>query len=144
MNMLLHGVKDSEFEIYHGDSLANDWDMLRETNPAKVPKFDAVVVKTQEMLRVGRPVLIGTRTVDASKKPYRIDVTATAGEDKGTKWHGVYEADGDTLRAVVGPAELVAGARKIVINVRMDLNCGMAVVWHGLPARVSASLTTGW
>jgi type I restriction enzyme M protein len=43
MNMLLHGVKDSEFEIYHGDTLTNDWDFLRETNPAKMPKFDAVV-----------------------------------------------------------------------------------------------------
>ncbi len=43
MNMLLHGVKDTEFEIFHGDSLANDWDMLRETNPAKKPQFDAVV-----------------------------------------------------------------------------------------------------
>ena len=43
MNMLLHGVKDSEFEIFHGDSLKNDWEMLRETNPAKKPKFDAVV-----------------------------------------------------------------------------------------------------
>jgi type I restriction enzyme M protein len=43
MNMLLHGVKDSEFEIYHGDSLTNDWDMLREQNPAKKPTFDAVV-----------------------------------------------------------------------------------------------------
>jgi type I restriction enzyme M protein len=43
MNMLLHGVKDTEFEIYHGDSLRNDWDVLRETNPAKMPKFDAVV-----------------------------------------------------------------------------------------------------
>jgi type I restriction enzyme M protein len=43
MNMLLHGVKDSEFEIYHGDTLTNDWDMLREANPAKMPKFDAVV-----------------------------------------------------------------------------------------------------
>ena len=43
MNMLLHGVKDSEFEIFHGDTLTNDWDMLRETNPAKKPKFDAVV-----------------------------------------------------------------------------------------------------
>ncbi|MBX9917807.1 MAG: type I restriction-modification system subunit M [Nitrosomonas sp.] len=43
MNMLLHGVKDSEFEIYHGDTLTNDWDWLRETNPAKIPKFDAVV-----------------------------------------------------------------------------------------------------
>lgn len=43
MNMLLHGVKDTEFEIYHGDTLTNDWDMLRETNPAKKPTFDAVV-----------------------------------------------------------------------------------------------------
>ena len=43
MNMLLHGVKDTEFEIYHGDTLTNDWDMLRETNPAKMPRFDAVV-----------------------------------------------------------------------------------------------------
>lgn len=43
MNMLLHGVKDSEFEIFHGDTLTNDWDMLRETNPAKKPYFDAVV-----------------------------------------------------------------------------------------------------
>lgn len=43
MNMLLHGVKDSEFEIFHGDTLTNDWDWLREANPAKMPKFDAVV-----------------------------------------------------------------------------------------------------
>ena len=43
MNMLLHGVKDSEFEIHHGDTLDNDWDYLREENPAKKPYFDAVV-----------------------------------------------------------------------------------------------------
>ena len=43
MNMLLHGVKDSEFEIFHGDSLTNDWDFLRESNPTKKPFFDAVV-----------------------------------------------------------------------------------------------------
>lgn len=43
MNMLLHGVKDSEFEIYHGDSLLNDWDMLNEMNPAKKVEFDAIV-----------------------------------------------------------------------------------------------------
>ena len=35
MNMLLHGVKDSEFEIFHGDTLLNDWDILNEMNPAK-------------------------------------------------------------------------------------------------------------
>ncbi len=43
MNMLLHGVKDTEFEIFHGDTLLNEWDMLRELNPAKKPYFDAIV-----------------------------------------------------------------------------------------------------
>lgn len=43
MNMLLHGVKDSEFEIHHGDSLLNDWDLLNEMNPAKKLEYDAVV-----------------------------------------------------------------------------------------------------
>ena len=43
MNMLLHGVKDSEFDIFHGDTLLNEWDILRELNPAKKPSFDAVV-----------------------------------------------------------------------------------------------------
>lgn len=51
MNMLLHGVKDSEFDIYHGDTLTNDWDVLRETNPNKVPKFDAVVANPPFSLR---------------------------------------------------------------------------------------------
>ena len=43
MNMLLHGVKDTEFEIFHGDTLLNEWDMMREQNPAKKPRFDAIV-----------------------------------------------------------------------------------------------------
>jgi type I restriction enzyme M protein len=43
MNMLLHGVKDSEFEIYHGDTLLNEWDKMCELNPAKKPSFDAIV-----------------------------------------------------------------------------------------------------
>jgi len=51
MNMLLHGVKDTEFEIYHGDTLTNDWDLLRETNPAKMPKFDAIVANPPFSLR---------------------------------------------------------------------------------------------
>lgn len=43
MNMLLHGVKDSEFEIFHGDTLLNDWDILNEMNPSKKIEFDAIV-----------------------------------------------------------------------------------------------------
>ena len=43
MNMLLHGVKDTEFEIFHGDTLSNDWPILNERNPAKKVEFDAIV-----------------------------------------------------------------------------------------------------
>ncbi|QQS28043.1 MAG: type I restriction-modification system subunit M [Sphingobacteriales bacterium] len=43
MNMLLHGVKDTEFEIHHGDTLLNDWEILNEMNPAKKFEFDAIV-----------------------------------------------------------------------------------------------------
>lgn len=51
MNMLLHGVKDTEFEIFHGDSLANDWSILNEQNPAKKMTFDAVVANPPFSLR---------------------------------------------------------------------------------------------
>ena len=43
MNMLLHGLHDTEFEIFHGDTLTNDWDLLRESNAVKPVTFDAVV-----------------------------------------------------------------------------------------------------
>ena len=51
MNMLLHGVKDSEFDIHHGDSLDNDWDILNEMNPAKKIEFDAIVANPPFSLR---------------------------------------------------------------------------------------------
>jgi type I restriction enzyme M protein len=69
MNMLLHGVKDSEFEIFHGDSLKNDWEMLRETNPAKKPYFDAVVANPPFS--------------------YRWEPTEAIGEDVRFKNHGL-------------------------------------------------------
>ncbi|MFC0402536.1 type I restriction-modification system subunit M [Paraburkholderia rhizosphaerae] len=69
MNMLLHGVKDTEFEIYHGDTLANAWDFLRESNPAKKPHFDAVVANPPFS--------------------YRWDLGETMSEDMRFKNHGV-------------------------------------------------------
>jgi len=51
MNMLLHGVKDTEFDIFHGDTLLNDWDIMREQNPAKKPYFDAIVANPPFSLR---------------------------------------------------------------------------------------------
>jgi len=69
MNMLLHGVKDTEFEIYHGDTLTNDWDILRELNPAKKPAFDAIVANPPFS--------------------YRWDPTDAMGEDVRFKNHGL-------------------------------------------------------
>jgi type I restriction enzyme M protein len=69
MNMLLHGVKDTEFEIYHGDTLTNDWDMLKEPNPAKKPTFDAVVANPPFS--------------------YRWEPSEAMGEDMRFKAHGV-------------------------------------------------------
>ncbi len=51
MNMLLHGMKDTEFEIFHGDTLLNQWDVLNEMNPAKKLEFDAVVANPPFSLR---------------------------------------------------------------------------------------------
>lgn len=51
MNMLLHGVKDNEFVIHHGDTLTNDWDILKETNPSQKIEFDAVVANPPFSLR---------------------------------------------------------------------------------------------
>ncbi len=51
MNMLLHGVKDTEFEIHHGDTLLNEWDVLKEMNPAKKLEFDAIVANPPFSLR---------------------------------------------------------------------------------------------
>jgi type I restriction enzyme M protein len=51
MNMLLHGMKDTEFEIFHGDTLLNQWDMLNEMNPSKKMEFDAVVANPPFSLR---------------------------------------------------------------------------------------------
>ena len=51
MNMLLHGMKDTEFEIYHGDTLKNQWDLLNEMNPSRKTEFDAIVANPPFSLR---------------------------------------------------------------------------------------------
>ncbi|WP_118949704.1 type I restriction-modification system subunit M [Taibaiella helva] len=51
MNMLLHGMKDTEFDIFHGDTLLNQWDILNEPNPSKKVEFDAIVANPPFSLR---------------------------------------------------------------------------------------------
>lgn len=69
MNMLLHGMKDTEFEIHHGDTLENDWDILNEMNPAKKVEFDAIVANPPFS--------------------YRWDPTDATGEDFRFKSYGI-------------------------------------------------------
>ena len=69
MNMLLHGVKDSEFEVFHGDTLTNDWNLLNEMNPAKKLQCDAVVANPPFS--------------------YRWEPTEALGEDFRFKSHGL-------------------------------------------------------
>jgi len=43
MNMLLHGVKDDAFKIFHGNTLTNEWTDIFNPNDLKKIEFDAIV-----------------------------------------------------------------------------------------------------
>jgi len=98
MNMLLHGLKDSEFEIFHGDTLTNDWDMLRESNPAKMPRFDAVVANPPFSYRWEPTEALGE---DARFKNYGLAPKSAA--DFGFLLHGFHYLKQDGVMAVILP-----------------------------------------
>lgn len=77
-----------------------DKDKEPVTAPTVVFEGDKYRIKADDKV-----VEEGTFSVDASKSPKHIEVAATAGMDKGKKWHGIYEIEGDTMRAVVGPTD---------------------------------------
>ena len=98
MNMLLHGVKDTAFEIYHGDTLTNDWDMLRETNPAKMPKFDAVVANPPFSYRWEPSEAIAE---DARFKSHGVAPRSAA--DFAFLLHGLHYLKDDGVMAIILP-----------------------------------------
>ena len=99
MNMLLHGMKISEFEIFHGDSLKNEWDMLREPNPAKKPRFDAIVANPPFSLRWERKEEYG---YDTRFSDYGIAPRSAA--DFAFLLHGFhYLDDKDGTMAIIMP-----------------------------------------
>jgi type I restriction enzyme M protein len=98
MNMLLHGVKDTEFEIYHGDTLSNDWDFLRETNPAKKPQFDAVVANP--------PFSYRWEPREAMSEDMRFKnhgVAPKSAADFGFLLHGLHYLKDDGVMAIILP-----------------------------------------
>ena len=55
-------------------------------------------------LKKGDEVIqVGTHKLDPSQSPKTIDMTLTAGPNKGAVMLGIYEIDGDTLKACFDP-----------------------------------------
>jgi type I restriction enzyme M protein len=131
MNMLLHGVKDSEFEIYHGDSLTNDWDILRETNPAKVPKFDAVVANPPFSYRWMPTEALGE---DVRFKNYGLAPKSAA--DFAFLLHGFHYLRDEGVMAIILPhGVLFRGGAEAKIR-RKLLDDGHIDTIIGLPANL--------
>lgn len=131
MNMLLHGVKDTEFEIYHGDTLKNDWDMLRETNPAKVPKFDAVVANPPFSYRWEPTEAAGE---DVRFKNYGLAPKSAA--DFAFLLHGFHYLKDDGVMAIILPhGVLFRGGAEERIRTKL-LKDGHIDTVIGLPANL--------
>ncbi|MCA9119265.1 MAG: type I restriction-modification system subunit M [Planctomycetaceae bacterium] len=131
MNMLLHGVKDSEFEIYHGDTLTNDWDMLRETNPAKMPKFDAVVANPPFSYRWSPTEALGE---DVRFKNYGLAPKSAA--DFAFLLHGFHFLKDEGVMAIVLPhGVLFRGGAEAKIRKKL-LDDGHIDTVIGLPANL--------
>jgi type I restriction enzyme M protein len=131
MNMLLHGVKDSEFEIYHGDTLTNDWDILRELNPAKKPTFDAVVANPPFSYRWDPSESMGE---DVRFKNYGLAPKSAA--DFAFLLHGFHFLKDDGVMAIILPhGVLFRGGAEERIRTKL-LKDGHIDTVIGLPANL--------
>jgi type I restriction enzyme M protein len=131
MNMLLHGVKDTEFEIYHGDTLNNEWDMLREPNPAKMPRFDAVVANPPFSYRWE---LGDAMAEDVRFKNYGLAPKSTA--DFAFLLHGFHYLKDEGVMAIILPhGVLFRGGKEAEIRTKL-LKDGHIDTVIGLPANL--------
>lgn len=131
MNMLLHGVKDSEFHIFHGDTLLNEWDMLQESNPAKQPRFDAVVANPPFSYR-WTPT--DTLAQDSRFKDFGIAPKSAA--DFAFLLHGLHFLKDDGVMAIILPhGVLFRGGAELRIRKQL-LDLGYIDTVIGLPANL--------
>ena len=112
MNMLLHGVKDTEFEIHHGDTLINDWSILSEENPAKKLSFDAIVANPPFSLRWDPK--------EETAKDFRFNVFGVAPKsaaDFAFLLHGLhFLSDSGTMAIILPHGVLFRGGKEEVIR----------------------------
>ena len=131
MNMLLHGLKDSEFEIFHGDTLTNDWPLLKEANPAKKQTFDAVVANPPFSYR-WQPT--DTLKEDIRFKSYGIAPKSAA--DFAFLLHGFHYLKEDGTMAIILPhGVLFRGGVEAKIRKKL-LEDGNIDTVIGLPAKL--------
>lgn len=131
MNMLLHGVKDTEFDIHHGDSLQNDWDILSEMNPAKKQQFDAVVANPPFSLRWQPSETLGE---DFRFKNYGLAPKSAA--DFSFLLHGFHFLSDSGVMAIVLPhGVLFRGGAEQRIRTKL-LQEGYVDTVIGLPANL--------
>jgi type I restriction enzyme M protein len=131
MNMLLHGVKDTEFEIYHGDTLTNAWDFLRETNPAKKPQFDAVVANPPFSYRWDP-----TDTISEDMRFKNHGVAPKSAADFAFLLHGLHYLKDDGVMAIILPhGVLFRGGKEADIRTKL-LKDGHIDTVIGLPANL--------
>ncbi|MCA6060795.1 type I restriction-modification system subunit M [Thalassolituus sp. ST750PaO-4] len=131
MNMLLHGVKDTEFEIHHGDTLENDWDILNEMNPAKKMQFDAVVANPPFSLRWEPTDALGE---DFRFKNYGLAPKSAA--DFAFLLHGFHFLSDDGVMAIILPhGVLFRGGAEERIRTKL-LKDGHIDTVIGLPANL--------
>ncbi|MEG2105854.1 MAG: type I restriction-modification system subunit M, partial [Clostridia bacterium] len=131
MNMLLHGFKDTEFQIFHGDSLLNDWDILNEMNPAKKLKCDAVVANPPFSYR-WEPT--DTLTEDFRFKSYGMAPKSAA--DFAFLLHGFhFLSDEGTMAIILPHGVLFRGGAEEKIRTKL-LKDGNIDTIIGLPANL--------
>ena len=131
MNMILHGLKDSEFQIFHGDSLANDWNLLKEMNPAKKLQCDAVVANPPFSLR--------WEPKDSMKEDFRFKsygLAPKSAADFAFLLHGFhFLSDEGTMAIILPHGVLFRGGAEETIRKKLLLDGNIDTI-IGLPANL--------
>lgn len=131
MNMLLHGVKDTLFDIHHGDTLKNDWDILAKMNPADKLECDAVVANPPFSYRWDSSKEMGE---DFRFKTYGLAPKSAA--DFAFLLHGLHFLKKEGVMAIILPhGVLFRGGTEAKIRKKL-LSDGNIDTVIGLPANL--------
>ena len=134
MNLLIHGIKDSEFQIHTGNSLLNDWDILNEQNPGKRIECDAIVATPPFSCRWDPGESLAE---DFRFREYGLAPKSTA--DYAFLLHGFhFLRDEGTMALVFPQGILVRGGIEETIRTKL-LTDGSIDTIIGLPAKLFSS-----